>query len=466
MSALGDYLHLYRRNYIKYGVGEPSYGQVKRFNGGKTKFLSQRLAGIPSIDQSTVQQIRNILVANTLQNRNKDEAASQLSFQQQLNYLYEYMAKKTTQGLLGRYQGGAYNRGAGSGWAYDEGSLQWVKGGNKAVKGLSPNEIKQRKQKIAELDNMINQINKKGQATKAQLHSIRQHYKSITGEEPGILSMSMLGQLQEKADKYTFYTDISNLVGAMGEHIVALCDDTVQGMSKDELKKHFQQAVQGSSQTQFIVDQSQVRGNFQNIGISSSESNSSIHVAQSKDKVDVHIKVNGQDVFANVKHYWDPAKVSLQEETSLLYSLIYLDTIDKIGTHWLNVHAAGTHNKAEPMYSGPAAELNEILKYELAYEALVSGNPLKKASSANIFTFLNRATGEVFIKSTKDILLEDLSRFTFNKDLDRIHFDNDKIGDKPDMKAANARIENVLSQVHATKIKIGFKMGGTFKFGK
>ena len=91
---------------------------------------------------------------------------------------------------------------------------------------------------------------------------------------------------------------------------------------------------------------------------------------------------------------------------------------------------------------------------------------MKKASSANIFTFLNRATGEVFIKSTKDILLEDLSRFTFNKDLDRIHFDNDKIGDKPDMKAANARIENVLSQVHATKIKIGFKMGGTFKFGK
>lgn len=458
MSALGDYVHLYRRNYIKYGVGRPSYGQVKRFQGNKNTFLASRLKGIPSIDEATVTRMGDILRANTLAKQQRDQAQSRLDFQQQLDYLYEFMAKHTTQGLLGRYQGGAYNKGNGQGWAYNEAAKGWVGAGNKNVKGLSPAQVQQKKHRLANFNNMISQINEKGSATKAQLKSLESNYKMITGKAPGAIDMSMLGQLQREANAFTFYNDISNLVGAMGEGIITLCDDTVQGMAKEEIENHLRQAVQGNQQTSFTVNPSQVHGNLKTIGMTTPEG-SSMHVAQSKDKVDVHIKVNGQDVFANVKHYWDPSSINLQEESRLMYSLIYLETLDKIGTHWLNIHAAGTHNSASPMTSGPAADLNEILKYELAYEALVSGNPLKQgSSSANVFTFLNRATGQVYIKSARDMLLEDFERFVFDKDLDTMHFDNQKA------ETADKRIENLLQQIHKVTFKVSFKIGGKFSY--
>ena len=458
MSALGDYVHLYRRNYIKYGVGRPSYGQVKRFQGTKDTFLAKRLSGIPSIDDATVTKMGDILRANTLARQRQDQMRSQLDFQQQLDYLYEFMAKHTTTDLLGRYQGGAYNKGNGSGWAYNEAANKWAGQGNKKVKGLTPDQIKQKKHRLANFNEKISQINKRGTAKKEELKFLEHEYRAIIGQPSGPITMSMLGQLQQEANAFTFYSDISNLVGAMGEGIVALCDDTVQGMAKEEVENHLRQAVQGNQQTSFIVNQSQVHGNLKTIGMTTAEG-SSMHVAQSKDKVDVHIKVNGQDVFANVKHYWDPASISLQEESRLMYSLIYLDTLDKIGTHWLNIHAAGTHNTASPMYSGPAAELNEILRYELAYEALVSGNPLKQgASSANVFTFLNRATGQVYIKSARDVLLEDFDRFVFDKDLDSMHFDNQRA------ETADGRIENLLQQIHQVTFKVSFKIGGKFSY--
>jgi hypothetical protein len=95
------------------------------------------------------------------------------------------------------------------------------------------------------------------------------------------------------------------------------------------------------------------------------------------------------------------------QDVDLYPTLIFLNSqiagLENFGNHWLNMHSAYKIAGSIRTYDDPGKEnLDEILKKEVAYEALCSGNPFKTGvDSANVFVHINRATGKVYVKSAK-----------------------------------------------------------------
>lgn len=468
-SALGDYIHYWKRNYMKYGVGESSVGEIQKFSYSKQQFLNERFAGHKTVSPNTIQRMKNILAANTYSQESKDASLQEFQRQEQLNFIYEILAKHTTENLIGRVQGNAFNQGKGSGWAYDEEVLGWIRGKyngikNQNIKTLKKSTLEKKKAQLTLLNKKINDINNIGFASEEDFQQISNYYFEITGEPIGqeMLNQSMLGKIQDMANAYGLYTDISNLVGAFGERLLAMCADNVDKMSKEELAKFFKEAVIGTQSSSFQVSQNQVRGDLTSI-MGMSETGTTYKATPTQNKVDVQIKVNREDVFANVKHYYGAKEVSLQDSTSLLYSLIYLENLEKMGSHWLNIHTVIPGHRA--MIQSPTQQINDIMKMEIAYEALVSGNPLKNSAKANVFAYLDRKTGRTIIKDTKDIIEQDFNRFIFTPDLDTIRFSNEWGGEENirSQAGANARINRILAEVRNFKIKTAFKVSKTIK---
>jgi len=136
------------------------------------------------------------------------------------------------------------------------------------------------------------------------------------------------------------------------------------------------------------------------------------------------------------------------QEVNLLTTLTFLNSytgLEDFGNHWLNMHSM---HVAHPQQK----ELDEILKKEIAYEALSSGNPFKKGvDSANVFVHINRATGKVYVKSVQD-LLDNMDRIGGLSGISRLHFNNQRQDE------IWQRINNILTQVHATKIHVAMNI--------
>ena len=97
--------------------------------------------------------------------------------------------------------------------------------------------------------------------------------------------------------------------------------------------------------------------------------------------------------------------------------------------------------------------LDEIIKKEIAFQALSSGNPFKQdANKANTFVFINRGTGQVFVKSVKDILFNEFSTIGGLDSISNIYLNNHKSAEIQD------RITNVLNQIHQINLSIALNI--------
>ena len=68
---------------------------------------------------------------------------------------------------------------------------------------------------------------------------------------------------------------------------------------------------------------------------------------------------------------------------------------------------------------------DSVLEKEIAFEALVSGNPLKKnVKNANVFVYMERKTGKVVIKPVSEILLNNFGLFSISPKTSNILFKN------------------------------------------
>ena len=154
--------------------------------------------------------------------------------------------------------------------------------------------------------------------------------------------------------------------------------------------------------------------------------------------------VNNEDVLANVKTYFNASQVTLQSKVGLLESLIFMEeNYEKFGTHWLNMHAGVLKGRKRE-------EMDGMLERELAYEALVIGNPLKKdQDGANVFIHINRATGEVEVSSTKDLLIDQFSRFRVSPSPSDVVLNNIWHDFGPE-----ARIARLLIEAHQFKFQV------------
>ena len=494
MGALGDYIHLTNGKYIESGINEN--GKGNNFDDAYSaaeSLLNTRIGTLPDIFPGIITKLETRLKRNTVQQQKNDQAKINSLWQSKINEMYNFLAKRTTQGLYGRYVGQNTLHS-------DTNSSQNIKIDPNATfvgpsnyytgKGYAMGSDAQKNQAIAqynEAQTLIDQINKNQSATPEELTRLEQllsegtrgtiNSSFVQGNQS---IQSIIGRAQFELDNYKMATTYTDLIGTAGEALVAMCDDTIENLAENNVDKvvqeHLSKSVIGGQQSDIRVKKSAIAADLSK---HLRGSNASYYFGKTQNKVDVKIKIDDTNLFANVKHYSLPqgGSVTLQSSVSLLATLVLLESAEQFGTHWLNLHSLRGKNLTADKNKADA-----LVKKEVAYEALVSGNPFKKnVKRANIFVFINRATGDVFVQSTKKILSDPgLSRFSITPQISRIAFTNTKITNGNERTRAyiqfkkqkkgekkvrtekyetyQSRIEDILMQVHHKKLAVSLNI--------
>lgn len=444
-KALGDYIHLHRKNYEQYGTFRAGEGSdsYQIYND----FLKKRTENLTTISPDTINTLRK-RIANDAKAKNERSIIEQDQYNQRLEQVYEYIRQFTSTELMNTFQTGqGYKRGL---------SNQFISSNN-IVKGtITPKQLDNKINLLKEIREMIKNFNSgKLFATEENIKELNNKYEQLDIGVPLDPSIeSPIGRIQKAIDGYSFDQILSSVAGRFGEELVFSARDTALGIAGKSLQTAIkQEGVVGEEKTKITINEGLFVTDMSKVFKSADKNNNQYIIKETQDKVDVQIIVNREDVFASVKDYFDTSSkpVTLQSELSVLYSLAFLnDYLSEFGNHWINLHALGFQDKNKE-------NADAVLKQELAYEALVSGNPFKQgAIPANTFIVIDRASGKVFIENTKDILL-DVKKFN------RIHFEDNKIDNlnlrKKNKKASSfeERIIKILSYLHQTKIHVGYR---------
>ena len=99
-------------------------------------------------------------------------------------------------------------------------------------------------------------------------------------------------------------------------------------------------------------------------------------------------------------------------------------------------------------------EADNIVSKEIAYEALASGSPFKQSNPANVFVYIDRAKGYVFVEKTSDLLLNHFDRFIM-RSVEDIILKNRRV---PLKNGIQDRIEDILRQVHKINIAVSLNI--------
>lgn len=440
-KALGDYIHLHRTNYKQYGTFRANQGSnsYQIYND----FLKKRTKNLTTVSKETIDVLK-ARIANDEKAKRERTIIEQEQYNQRLDQVYNQIQQFTSTELLKQFQ---IEQGFQKGL-----SNQFVS--NNIIKGsITPKQLKNKVNILKQIKEMVKNLNdNKIPATEKNINTLNKLYKKLDINVPLDPSIeSTIGRIQKAIDDYSFDQILSNVAGRFGEELVFSVRDVGLGIVNKNLQSTIKEGVVGNEKTKITINKDSFVTDVSEIFKSADMNNNQYIIKETQDKVDVQIIANRENVFASVKDYFDTSKkdVTLQKELSLLYSLTFLNNyLDDFGNHWINLHALNFNNKDRK-------NADMILKQELAYEALVKGNPFKNGSvPANVFIVIDRASGKVFVDNTKDILLN-----KFNQ----IHLENDKIDSlnlqRQNKKASSfeERIIRILSYLHQVKIHAGYK---------
>lgn len=236
---------------------------------------------------------------------------------------------------------------------------------------------------------------------------------------------------------------------------VAVCDDKIFNQAHKTVAQAIEENVRGLDRAQILIDKKLIsnnRGDF--FYKTSTKDNTKYSLGATQNKVDVEININNQDIFASVKSYRSTNKKTARpdlQQVNLLTTLIFLNNyqgLENVSNHWINMHASHPGKTKNIDQS-----LDEIIKKEIAFQALSSGNPFKQnVEKANTFIFINRGTGQVFIKPVKDILFNNFSTIGGLQLISKIYLQNHKSNVIQD------RITNILNQIHQYNISVAMNI--------
>ena len=456
MSALGDYIHFRNKNYIEYGTAKISAANPKKYKSINSQvFFKNRLKNANLISSSALkkasEELKRRMQRNTPEKLKQDQAQLDKDFQDKINKLYEILMKKTDRAIAG-------------GLIYHN---EFEYTGNKEelkASGLSKKQVENRKRKLDELNKKITKLNSLGIVKETDIIELANEFKKITGTKISSTIFSDLGSLQEALLFYNYNNWVNLLAGDFGENYVALCSDAIENSSIDGVEEilnklviGFQRGESTFNKNKISVKLPQKTNTNQKRSITYNDDSGTYSLGYSQNKVDVKMTVNGVEILANVKDYYDSSKVSLQNQVSLLSSLIYLNSenegLSDFGNHWLNMHAG--------QLKGKHVSADKILEKEIAFEALVSGNPLKRnVKNANVFVYMERSTGKVIVKPVDKILLDNFGLFSINPKVSNILFENNWVGKNGERSSLNAnkRISILLAQVHQRHFNVSLRI--------
>ena len=439
MSALGNYIHLKAENYkdagtFRLGEGKNKYQAISNFMESRLKE-----ANIPSLSDATIQELKNRLAndSEAQQRRDKDGTAKQ--FQENLDKISDELYKVASTDAMG-----AFTMRKGQNKFQSLSSYYKNKD-----KGYSKEQIEAKIAKKNEINAMISAINKKGEASKDEIEAILKKYKELNLPKVSGKTKSTLGQIQEILNDTSYTTWQSHVSGAFGEQLVYsirdVSDNNAMKAANDQIQK-----VVGNERGEIKISTNLISEDLAVDKILSKDEEGNFYtLGKTQNKVDVQIVVNNEDVFASVKMYQNFSRnnATLQSDIELLSPLTYLNSInDDFGNHWLNMHAGR-------LLSG-RGNADDVLKQELAYEALVSGNPFKRPKiNTNVFIAIEKETGRVFVQNVSTILTKRYNSIMLTPDITKLKFEN-----VFDAGGFQNRITNILAQVHATKIHASMKI--------
>ena len=478
-SALGDNIHFNTINYLNHGT--------KRIIDGNnpyqvmSNFLIERTQNLRTVKQETLNTLRERVANDSETQEQRERDGIQQIFQEGLNDVAETLANSTSkerfQSLLGSSEGYKGNINKQSDFLV-----------NKAIKE-GKTSISQQKQLSTfntakkELNEKIDKINAKGWVNEQDINFLIEQYKKIqniigTIKIPSIQGLSdkhsslknksqiksFIGQLQLALDDIEIITTQKLVNGAFGELIVRKASDQFYNTAVQESNKMIEQKIVGDKRTEASIPTQFIAKDLSPVsGVTFTQNHTSYYISPTQDKVDVQITVNREDIFASVKSYrtldgkynkWGSTNdVHLQSPISLFYPLAFLNGVllKDFGNHWINMHAA---NKPQLIPNNWIENADLILKQELAYEALVTGNPWKAGvTPADTFITIERSTGRVAAYNSKDLLLNHFNYFIFEPNIEHMKIANRRSEEIED------RITNILMQTRQLKVTVSYKIG-------
>lgn len=461
MSALGEYVHLYHKNYKKYGVTRKDPNGEKRPDYSVDIINNRIKNAIPKVNDATLEVLRTRLKTNTSSQINKEKDQWQNHQQKLINEIY-FLLQERASGVTGIHR--VINISQGNGWITKNGYATRLSTTQNWAFTLSNEELKARRIKAQntydKIQSLISQINKGEQPqSEENLQTLIKLYEQYTHLSGGSLISSTIGDIEKAIGEKRYQNTAGAIGGHFGEMLVAICDDNAANLAEEQVAEFLENTIKGAESTEIIFDKDLVIGKKRNKHFlnTSTKDGTKYTLGTTKDKVDVQINIQDEDIFASVKSYAVEAgnmvRVELQD-INLFSTLTFLNNYESyvdFGNHWLNMHASQTGHDigARP----GKATLDEIVKKEVAFQAFSSGNPLKQnVKNANIFIFINRATGDIYVKNVQDILKNNMDQINGLNKISNIILKNRK------EKKVQDRIYGILNQLHQVKIAVTYNI--------
>lgn len=465
MSALGEYIHLYTRNYIEYGVSRNNRSDSFKYQRMED-YIQRRTKNLKGVQNSTLETLRYRIAgdSDTLNDRERNQV--QHLWQKNLNRVYNKLASFTSKELMDN-------------WSLDNESFQSSSNQHQNRLAFSyTDDISTFILHRRKIKNLIDKINERHFADKNQIDRINEEYEILqrlienTGSQIHLPFLpefkendnidkiiSFCGKFQKKIDNIHLINMDTQISGDFGEYLVYSARDTIWDGTIKELNNTIKQGIVGG----------EAHGGYIPIEVFKEPlperaftiEGDTYKITPSQDKVDAQIIINREEVFASAKAYKDlfnHGGAKLQADMRLITTLAYLNnTITDFGNHWLNMHAASSLGSIMARRRRDFDNSNLIFKQELAYEALVVGNPWKQGvKEAEVFVAIDRTSGKVMALNTQDMLVNYFNCFKFLPAHSRV--ENIQLQRNQRSNTIENRIKNILADFHEFQVTVYFNV--------
>lgn len=445
MSALGDYIHFNKSNYLKYGTsryGESSDPLVNSLNQQKQSNM-QKINSINDINPTILNELKQRISKESTQKEAYEMAQDLLNYNKNIVDAEKRIKEQIINNVPKNFQGG---------------NVRLVKKNLKINSSLTNVETaKKYRRRIYDNINVINKNIELGKPVKeSSIQSLLDNcsnFFNYLGIENSKLEFLKVKNLNEKNTVNALKSVIQSLSideatkatlhGTYGEILVNITSDQIRIKAEKELYDSVKSALStGATRASFKIDESSLTPKVATVFQEKTGLNL-YQVKATQDKVDASVTINNYPIEASVKAYTPKGNVIRPhlQDINLITNLIKTEA--QFANHWISLHAYDQMN---------IEEADETLKKHLEYEALVSGNLLKSGNLvADTFIVIDVSQGRVYTKSTKDILNQG-TNFILNPSLNSIFFKNEFAS------TWEERIANILIQMHQKKISVMYKV--------
>ena len=463
-SALGNYVHFNPNNYKKYGIyWQGMRRKPRELKDGTWKYYStdvdegtlekykynhaQSNAWVDSqiekmrINPATLEELKKRLSLFSAKNEKSDESALKKKEQIMMKAVFEVLARTTNLDRVGAIVG-TKDRSANFNISKEEyeglfnQNLKFIKS------QVDKNNDKMNTQEKVSTEWLFKQgYGKMKQAYQKMIDSpteknIQNFVKAMEtllakidvsklSSEFGKINKNDIKSLQGFVELYDltgrYNSSKYTVLGNFGEVLTSFLDDAVYNMAVDNADKAVKDYVdhaftyggwKGEKQSQFSMQPHQIVGDSKNLTAEMKDDYGSLFKVQnSQNKIDTSITINGDNIGASIKSYFDPSKgLGIQKGSkeseggvSLLNTLVALNTqIPYFGTHWMNRHVKGSKVGSKKM--------DKLLKKYIVYQAFSTGNTLKGSEPAKVLIIYNTSTGSVGVVDIAKLLLSDFKK--------------------------------------------------------